>query len=173
MKILGSFPGSQLESGEFNVLSQEEKEWEVARLGLGIVAETKDLIQYEPFILNNPQKLIRYKNRHIELPEHDGFYYRSVKAQIEHLVFKYNHGWIKSFRQLILDTNDCMSTFHIVPNASNGKLEQVNIYCRSTNIAQMEYDVEFSVWIVKYLKEVFGNEPELNITFSIPHIIKK
>lgn len=114
--------------------------------------------QYEPFMVIDP---ICGKT----FPEEDRVFYRSVDAQITHLFFKYENKWIKSHRQLVWSTDECLSNIVFVLDKYDN-VTDIMVTCRSTNIEQIVDDARF----VNYLKEKFGRPTTtVSITFAQLH----
>lgn len=136
--------------------------------GLSVSDESSNYILFEPFISKNPTQKLEYFGEEFI---HDAFYYRSVMAQFKHMIYKFNLGWIKSERQLILSSDECMSTFHLVTDAKGKKINNFNIYCRSTNMKQMIHDVYLIKCMEEYLKGHFNtSDMETTVIFSNPHL---
>lgn len=136
--------------------------------GLSISDKTDNYVLFESFISRNPTKDLEYVGEEFI---HDAFYYRSVMAQFKHMIYKFKEGWIKSERQLILSSGECMSTFHLVTDIKGEKINNFNIYCRSTNVKQMIHDIYLIKCMEEYLKGFFDtSKMETVIIFSNPHL---
>lgn len=96
----------------------------------------------------------------------DPFYYRKIESSLDHLLFKWNNQWIKSRRQLVITSEDCLSTIHLVMTSRSYSL---NVFQRSSNIdnALIEDIAFLCSWITSR-----GNQMEsrdVKIFSSIPH----
>jgi hypothetical protein len=124
--------------------------------------ETEDMVLFEPFLLINPVTKT-------DFPPSDEPYYTSLEMQLRHLLFKYEHGWITSERQVMYHSEECISTIHFIFDENN-KVKQINAFQRSSNLLNLEDDVQFFNYFVnKYLP---GSKVDINIFVSMPHIFK-
>ena len=129
---------------------------------LNIVKETEDMVLFEPFLLSNP------KTNSNDFPEFDELYYLSLELQLKHLIYKFEKGWITSERQVMLATDECISTVHFIfDNEKN--VTGINVFQRSSNLFNIEEDIQFFNY---FIEQFIGTEVDLNIMFSMPHIFK-
>lgn len=119
--------------------------------------ETNEVIYYMP---------IRYYSdefKETTIPDNDKLYYQKLELEIAHLLYKYDHRWITSERQLcIADGSECITLIHLVPKEKE-KMD-MNVYCRSTNIKQIDDDIQF----LEYICKKYGID-KLYIDFAMPH----
>ena len=126
---------------------------------LEVSSKNNEIINYESFLLTNP---ISKKT----FPEFDEPYYTSLEYSLRHLLYKYEKKWITSNRQVIHSTDECISNVHFVFDTDN-KVTGVNVFQRSSNVNNLEEDVQFLNYFVnKYIDHAI----ELNIFVSMPHI---
>jgi len=128
--------------------------------------------EYEPIILTyDDPRMIKNLKFDWNLTK-DALYYRKVWASLDHLVFKWDEGWIKSRRQLILTSEDCMSAIHLVPNEDSWEL---NVFQRSSNIDNaLQEDIAF---LCDWLQQTVNSRsnmrivplPKIRLFISIPH----
>lgn len=123
--------------------------------------------EYEPVLINLETQLIieQSKNFDYDLAK-DALYYKRLKAELDHIFFKWREGWIGSRRQLILSSEDCISSIHMV---FTSKSLSLNIFQRSSNIDNaLNEDISF---FCKWLVENSIPETELliHLFISIPH----
>lgn len=129
---------------------------------LNIVKETEDMVLFEPFLLSNP------KTNSNDFPEFDELYYLSLELQLKHLIYKFEKGWITSERQVMLATDECISTVHFIfDNEKN--VTGINVFQRSSNLFNIEEDIQFFNY---FIEQFIGTKVDLNIMFSMPHIFK-
>jgi hypothetical protein len=131
------------------------------RIDLEIAKETDDMVLFEPFILENVKTST-------DFPPSDEPYYTALEYQLRHLLFKFEKGWITSERQVIHSTDECISTIHFIFD-ENKEVSRINAFQRSSNILNLEDDVQFFNYFVnKYLE----TNVEVTIFVSMPHIFK-
>lgn len=129
---------------------------------LDIVKETEEMILFEPFLLSNP------KTKSNDFPEFDELYYLSLELQLRHLIYKFEKGWITSERQVMLSSDECISTVHFIfDNEKN--VTGINIFQRSSNLFNIEEDIQFFNYFIEHF---IGTKVDLNIMFSMPHQFK-
>ena len=127
-----------------------------------IKKETKELIYFDSFTLLNPETELTF-------PSSDEPYYTSLEYQLRHLLFKKERGWITSERQVIYTSDECISTIHFLYDENN-KVDQVNVFQRSSNLLNIEDDIQFlNYFINKYLDI---ETVDLVIFNSMPHVFK-
>ena len=128
---------------------------------LNIESKDEDLINFESFLLMNPITEIKF-------PEFDEPYYTHMEYTLRHLLYKYEKGWITSPRQVMHSSDECISNVHF--SFINGKIIDVNVFQRSSNINNIEEDIQFlNYFINKYI----GYKVNLNILVSMPHLFCK
>lgn len=123
----------------------------------------------EPAHLTNPHKDEKIS---FDFPDHDQPFYKSLEAQLDHILFKWEEDWIKSPRQLMFNSDECVSIVHFkVAPTSYTRVDEIRVFCRSTNMKQVDYDVQFFKYYIKKL-ELLGQAHQsclLDITLSMPH----
>jgi len=125
--------------------------------------ETEEMVLFYPFLLLSPRTDDKF-------PTSDEPYYTALEFQLRHLLFKFEKGWIKSERQVIYSSDECISTVHFIFNDEK-KVSTINVFQRSSNIHNLEDDVQFfNYFIKKYLEE--SPWITVNIMVSMPHIFK-
>ena len=129
---------------------------------LNIVKETEDMVLFEPFLLSNP------KTNSNDFPEFDELYYLSLELQLKHLIYKFEKGWITSERQVMLATDECISTVHFIFDYEKN-VTGINVFQRSSNLFNIEEDIQFFNY---FIEQFIGTKVDLNIMFSMPHIFK-
>lgn len=124
--------------------------------------ETEEMVLFEPFLLINPVTKT-------DFPSSDEPYYTSLEMQLRHLLYKFDKKWITSERQVILVSNECISTVHFIFDENN-EVSKINVFQRSSNLLNLEDDVQFfNYFINKYLTNL---KVDINIFVSAPHIFK-
>lgn len=125
--------------------------------------ETEEMVLFYPFLLLSPRTDDKF-------PASDEPYYTALEFQLRHLLFKFEKGWIKSERQVIYSSDECISTVHFIFNDEK-KVSTINVFQRSSNILNLEDDAQFfNYFIKKYLEE--SPWITVNIMVSMPHIFK-
>lgn len=124
--------------------------------------ETEDLIYFESFTLLNPTTELTF-------PKNDEPYYTSLEYQLRHLLFKKERGWIGSERQVIYNSDECISTIHFLYDEDNN-VEQVNVFQRSSNLVNIEDDIQFLNYFINKYLHVY--KVDLIILNSMPHVFK-
>lgn len=123
----------------------------------------------EPAHLTNPHKDSKIS---FDFPSYDQQFYKSLEAQLDHILFKWKNDWIKSPRQLMFNSDECVSIVHFkIDPTSCLRIDEVRVFCRSTNMKQIEHDVQFFKYYIKKL-ELLGETSKnclLDITLSMPH----
>jgi len=110
---------------------------------------------FEPTLLRFTVPTILQKLRNNFKNDIEPEYYRELLARYKHIKYKFREGWIKSDRQLIILSDDCISTIHILPG------DRINAFIRSSNIDNiLEQDVAFLASLTN---------KELNVFISMPH----
>lgn len=93
-------------------------------------------------------------------------YYDRVRGEMVHKLFQYEQGWITSRRQLIITSEDCLSSIHMIPYKH---LHMINVFQRSSNIEHaLLDDLSFMCYMLRFIGR-FGKQLTLNYTLSIPH----
>ena len=129
------------------------------KVELNKIYEDNKIINYEQFILENPIT----KNT---FPEFDEPYYTHLEYSLRHLLYKFDKNWITSSRQVIMATEECISTIHFVYD-NNKKVTNINVFQRSSNINNIEEDMQF----LNYFKEKYLTlDVNINVFVSMPHI---
>ena len=130
---------------------------------LATIDESKTELYYEPFMVINP---ITKKDT---LPSFDQLYYEYLEKTLEHLLYKYENGWISSPRQIMYNSQECISTVHFVIH-KDGLI--INVFQRSSNVNNLEEDLQFfNFFIKKHLKNKY-EKVDVNYIVSMPHIFK-
>lgn len=129
---------------------------------LKVSKQTEDMVLYKPFLLINPETDDTF-------PPTDEPYYTALEMTLRHLLFKYEKGWITSERQIIHTSDECISAVHFLFDEEN-KVNQINVFQRSSNLFNLEDDVQFfNYFIKKYLRT---DKVQVEILVSAPHIFK-
>ncbi|UDY80710.1 hypothetical protein [Geobacillus phage GR1] len=127
-----------------------------------ISKETEEMVLFEPFLLINPITKT-------DFPPSDEPYYTSLEMQLRHLLYKFDKKWITSERQVIYSSDECISTIHFIFDENN-KVKQINAFQRSSNLLNLEDDVQFfNYFVKKYLPD---SKVDINIFVSMPHVFK-
>jgi hypothetical protein len=130
---------------------------------LHFLKETNEMILFESFTMVNPQTGNSF-------PESDEPYYTSLEMQLRHLLYKFDKGWISSERQVMLSSDECISTVHFIFD-NERRVIGINVFQRSSNLINLEDDVQFfNFFIHKYLNAHRGIK--LTIFVSQPHVFK-
>ena len=136
-----------------------EKDFTDLQKELTIVDKTDTLINYEQFILINPITINKF-------PKFDTLYYEHLEYTLRHLLYKFESGWINSSRQVMMSSDECISTIHFVFD-NNKKVTNINVFQRSSNIRNIEEDMQF----LNYFKEKYlTSNVNINVFVSMPHI---
>lgn len=136
---------------------------------LVIIDETKDMVSYEPFILKNA-----HRSTIPQKPDFDELYYEHLFLTLKHLIYKYKKGWITSPRQVIYSSDECISTVHLIFD-DNKNLTNIHIFQRSSNIVNLEEDVQFFNWFIHHgamLSVEQAHKVETVHFVSMPHRFK-
>ena len=137
---------------------------EEAIMSLDIVNEDEETVYLEPFMMVNP------KIDCTELPAFDKLYYEYLEKTLEHLLYKYEKGWITSPRQVMYSSDECISGVHFLFNKNNSLT--INIFQRSSNIKNIKDDIGFfSYFINKHLSKKYDSIV-VNHFVSCPHYFK-
>lgn len=135
---------------------------------LQISKETESMILYQPFSYTF-DNINKYPFE--ELKE-DKIYYKMLEGNLDLLLKDYFQGWIKSERQLVFIHPACISFVQFILN-NQKEIENIQIVCRSTNLKQMQSDVQFFVNFVKNVNFVpFSKNISLTFSWNMPHEIK-
>lgn len=122
------------------------------------INQRKNIINYESFILEDPVTKI-------EFPTFDKPFFDRYKYTLDHILHCYKDGWIESERQVFYTSNECMTTLQFIFNKEK---VQLNIFARSSNLKNLEQDIQFLNW---YLDDKFKGVPRKILFFnSFPHI---
>lgn len=128
-----------------------------------VAKETEDMVLYGPFLLLSPRTSD-------EFPPSDEVYYEALEAQLVHLLYKFEHGWIQSERQVFYTSDECISSIHFVFD-ENKKVSAINVFQRSSNLLNLEDDAQFFNYFIK--KHLGGDlSIKTSILVSMPHIFK-
>lgn len=127
---------------------------------LEISKTTEEMVLFKPFLLINPETASTF-------PDFDEPYYTSLEYILRHLLYKFEHNWIKSERQVMYTSDECISTIHFIYD-ENKKVCTINVFQRSSNLNNLKEDVQFFNY---FIKKYFDRYVELNIIFSMPHIM--
>lgn len=138
------------------------KSWFQYKLSFpNIVEDSDDMVLFESFIAENLKTSL-------EFPPNDELYYKALEAQLVHLLYKFEKGWISSPRQVMYNSDECISNVHFVMN-SKKEVTQINVFQRSSNLYNLEEDVQF----FNYFKNKHGlNHAKVSILVSMPHAFK-
>lgn len=127
---------------------------------LAIEDENSEVINFESFILVNPKTDIVF-------PENDRLFFERMDATLKHILYCYEHGWIRSERQVFYTSNECLTTLQFVFREDRVML---NVFQRSSNLNNLKEDIEFLNY---FLERNFPSiEKELNVFVSMPHVFK-
>ena len=129
---------------------------------------TKNYVEYEGimFILHSKLSKELYKELYDE--DKDKFYYRSIAAELDQLIHKWDTNWIKSRRQIIYTSVDCISCIHII--LYDDKID-INIFQRSADLKKIKNDIGF---ICTYFLHKFPTtKMDIRYLISIPHEFTK
>lgn len=138
------------------------KSWlEIDFTPLTIIDETKDMILYESFMLEDV-------HTETSFPNFDELYYKSLEAQLVHLFHKFENGWITSPRQVMKNSDECISNVHFVMSADK-KLLKINVFQRSSNLYNLKEDVQFFNY---FKKKYLEKDVPISIFVSMPHVFK-
>lgn len=129
-----------------------------------ISKETDKMTLFYPVLLEDVQDLMTY----ISYPEEDLLYYKSLEAQLDHLLFKYREGWIKSERQIFYSSDECISSIQFILNDEND-IDKMIVYCRSSHIRQMESDLAF----LKYYAKKVNEDVLISVMMGMPHLVNQ
>lgn len=131
-----------------------------------IVFSKDGYIEYEPIciIITGSDDLKPYLNYD---KTGDPLYYARVKAELDHLSYQYEQGWITSRRQVAIHSHDCMSIVQL--QECDNDAVAMHVFMRSSNIHNALYaDIGFlSEWLLN--SKYKDSELSLNITISVPH----
>lgn len=127
---------------------------------LDVVNDTPEMTLFESFLLEN------IDTGFTDFPSTDKVYYESLEHQLKHLLYKFENGWISSDRQVINTTDECISTVHFVYGA-NKKVVRINVFQRSSNLLNLEDDIQFFNY---FCKKYFNHKVDVSILVSMPHI---
>lgn len=138
------------------------KTWTHYKLLLpNVVEETDEVINFEPFIMEN----IKTKTT---FPSSDKLYYEALEAQLVHLLYKFQSGWISSPRQVMYNSDECISNVHFVMN-SNREVTRINVFQRSSNLFNLKDDIQF----FNYFKKKHNlDDANVTVFISAPHVFK-
>ena len=126
-----------------------------------VIDEDDEMVQFEPFIVEN----LKTSN---EFPKSDKLYYESLEAQLVHLLYKFEKGWITSKRQVMLHSDECISNVHFLID-SNNQVYGINVFQRSSNLFNLEDDIQF----FNYFKHKhLSKYVDIKILLSMPHLFK-
>ncbi|WP_353856834.1 hypothetical protein [Bacillus sp. Bos-x628] len=130
---------------------------------LDYLKENDEMILFDSFTMINPCTENTF-------PDSDEPYYTSLEMQLRHLLYKFSSGWISSERQVMLNSDECISTVHFIFD-NEKRVIGINVFQRSSNLFNLEDDVQFfNYFINKYLKE--HKKIKLTYFVSHPHIFK-
>ena len=113
---------------------------------LKIVNENEKTVNFQSFILSDPQT-------NVEFPNFNEPYYTHMEYTL---------------RQAMHSSDECISNVHFVYD-DNKDIIEVNVFQRSSNIRNLEEDAQFlNYFIDKYI----GENIKLNMFISMPHYFK-
>jgi len=126
---------------------------------LKIEYQDNSIINYESFLLINPNVY------EVIFPKTDKLYYKRVKTELDHILYKFEIGIITSPRQIIVSNDECISCIQF--SIFKGKVI-MNVFQRSANIFTLKDDITFLKWYLN--KNFIKQNKELNVFVSMPHL---
>lgn len=137
---------------------------------LEVEKSTKNMILFKTFVNHNPHNDFHFLAEQ-SYPSSDELYYESLRAQLVHVLHKYSAGWLTSERQLLIATEECISTVQFILN-EEGKVSKINAFLRSSNLKQYRDDVTFfNAFIKENYNGMIADNVELDLFVSMPHVI--